>query len=285
MIASLTLLFILASDCRPGSEGASMDDVDGDGIAETWKAEGGFGSQMAGRSWELTLSSNGRRFSGTVEIHFGSILNVSEVPQPLAESGNDRVREALEHRLFAQVCDTPDPSLAWLLDSIAGSNRRRWHDGLVPVHPSTHTILVRDRRLALALAPESKGAVWVTYLGDTHMKSGIAGDLDAPLLLVERPGRRLLATHHGVILVDTERRRHAWVWVTRSNFKLRFRTICPGARALGRNKVEVEVDPHSPYDESNVRPVLIVDLSNGHTTTGARPKEETWIGCQPDPPR
>ena len=283
MIAPLSLLLALAADCRPGNREAPIDDLDGDGVAEVWTAESGSGSMMEGTSWSLTLSESGQRISGEADVYFGSMLNAAEVPPPLLEPDNERVRAAVEHRLFRQVCDEPDPSLVWLLESLSGSRVLRWHAGLVPKPPTTHTVLVRDRRLARAIAPESKGAIWVTYLGHTHLSSGIVGDLDAPRTLIERPGRRLLATHHGLILVDTKKQRHAWVWVTRNNFKLRFRTICPAARMVGRDTVEVAVDPHSPYDERDVRPVLRVALSTGHTTSSTRRKDDAWRGCQSEP--
>ena len=307
MIASLSLLLALAADCRPGDEAAPMGDLDGDGVAEVWTTSRGSGSQMAGASWSLTLSGSGQRISGEADVSFGSMLNAAEVPPPLLEHGNEHVRAAVEHRLFSQVCDEPDPSLAWLLESLSGSRTLRWHAGLVPKPPSTHTLLVRDRRLtrviaprrrgvegrvrsgsagrgtrpgSTRIAPEAKGAIWATYLGGTHLRSGIVGDLDAPRTLFERAGRRLLATHHGLIVVDTKAQRHAWVWVTRNNWKLRFRSICPAARVVGRDTVEVAVDPHTPYDEREVRPVLIVELSTGRTTTSTRRKGESWTGCQ-----
>jgi hypothetical protein len=307
LIAPLSLLLALAADCRPGNEAAPMGDLDGDGVAEVWTTSDGSGSQMAGTSWSLTLSQSGQRISGVADVAFGWMLNGAEVPPPLLEPGNERIRAAVEHRLFSQVCDAPDPSLAWLLESLSGSRALRWHAGLVPKRPTTHTLLVRDRRLSRAIAPrrrgvegrvrsgsagrgtrpgstriapESKGAIWVTYLGDTHLRSGIVGDLDAPRTLIERPGRELLATHHGLILVDTKAQRHAWVWVTRSNFKLRFRSICPAARVVARDTVEVAVDPHSPYDEGDFRPVLRVELSTGRTKTATRRKDESWTGCQ-----
>lgn len=209
----------------------SRIDVDGDGQPDDLIARRSFGSGSGETIVTLSLSKSGRRVEAREESDFYTMIAYMQVPDALA--ANPEARRVVEEALFPRLCESPDPSLAWLLED---RHRLRWETG-PPELPGNYAVYsTRHNR-----------AVWTYYLGMNHDRGG-----DAPRVLATRGDLVLLGTAHGVILTNPARTRHAWILVTRkSEEKLRLPSV-QGARFDGQTVVV----------ETLAGPVRI-DLRNG----------------------
>lgn len=186
-------------------------DVDGDGrpdrVQVIW--EGGFRS--GARSAEVHLAGSGRRYAAEAQFSSNSMLTRVPVPAELRDWDAPEAAAArawIESALFGTLCDTPDPSLAWLLRE---PKRLVWETGPPPRWMASYAWLDR----------EGDEPAWIYYSGSDHMYEPVSSD-PRPTGVPPTLGRGMgaargalaaIATEHGVILFDRAGLRHAWIYV------------------------------------------------------------------------
>lgn len=197
-------------------------DVDGDGRSDTLEGEESSGSGFGLTSVRLVLGS-GERFKADFQYSFSSICQTVAVPPALLEARHQGARELMEEALFGRVCTQPDPSLAWLLEP---RKHLRWIAG-PSVLPDTYVLRRPGGDDVICEAdgkPGRSGPHWLWYGGHNHAYRGGEGPRE-PVVLAQAGPRVLLGTPHGVILTDPRRSRHAWVYVSRGQHKLRWPSV------------------------------------------------------------
>lgn len=241
-------------------------DVDGDHRTDVLTAEryASPGSDVTGVTLRLTKD-------GT-EIHAGSdvsrywIVAVHPAPPELTGAARTRQRQLVEDALFPAICSRPDPSLSWLIST---DKTPVWRGGS-PKMPRHYAVYYETP--PKGLLPETMpaadggsddashaGPIWVEYAGSAHddpFAIRPAGRESTGFeTLDENDGFRLLATLHGVVLLDKARSRYAWVYVFEGGAKLGVGSIL-GARIDGtrvtidvqrfpRHLGRIEIDPAS----------------------------------------
>ena len=210
-------------------------DVNGDGILDLLEVAPSRGSGFGGTDVQLTLGGSSTHLEAREEFAFTAITAINQVPKELLDPRHRDALAWIEEALFSTVCTSPDPSLAWLLDS---TKRLRWIEGS-PEIPGSYAIRLPARRVAgllrVAYVPaevsggkiDPSGEVWLNYAGGVHA-------YEEMVELARRGERVLLGTAHGVILTNPKRSRHAWIYIYAGNLdtKLRFPSIA-GARLQG----------------------------------------------------
>ncbi len=198
-------------------------DLNGDGLIDVLEAQSSCGSGACSKVVKLTLAGSGIKLEAGAEFSFMSIIAIDPVPKELL---NPRHRDTLawiEDALFPRVCESPDPSLAWLL---APQKRLNWIEGS-PQMPTQYAMRVLARRVAAlpGVANVSRetidvdGEVWLFYAGGVHTMNAYK------LVELARKGSRvLLGTAHGVILTNPERSKHAWIYVHPGNGEVKLRS-------------------------------------------------------------
>lgn len=275
----LSLLFALAasaeaaSSCQPSevyevarTPTGVRRDLDDDGVPDRLQVKDeDSGSAFYSARVEVQLSSLPRPVRITTGQSFESFLSFTEIPKELLAPGRRAAREAVAAALFGTVCRAPDASLAWLLDG----RTLRWQNG-PPELPDNYMIESANLTMAPTRAgrwPEAeiqlpRNPAWIGYLGVNHRRADSGSELSASFkVLAERPGQQLLGTAHGVVLVDTERNRHAWLYVQAGGQKLRWPTLT-GARFDGqRALITVELGV------AMRKGLVAVDLASGRVTS------------------
>lgn len=211
-------------------------DFDGDGIPDKLLAEESWGNESASAEVRLRLSRSTKHVRVSMVEAFDSMVHYVLVPNEVVD--DLVIRRVLEDALFAWICETPDPSLAWLLDE---NHDLRWHDG-VPSYPKSYAIYsTRPEDLARVKPSRRAGssgrpqAVWISYAGHNHARRGpdlgTGGSTPHPPRELARSSEFvLLGTSHGVSLSDPVKKRFAWIYVTRqSRERLRVPSVKSGA--------------------------------------------------------
>lgn len=222
----------------------SSIDVDGDDKTDVIDAEDSSGSTQGMTFIRLTLGSTGENI--VVDHHYFFEFFVSEtiIPDKLIEPEYYCALRSVEEVLFHGVSDQVDPSLMWLLEE---KKRLRWIEG-PPVLPKTYTVRLKT----------SNGPKWVSYFGHNHSFRRGKGP-NKPVVMSRQGDHVLLATSHGVILTDSKRTKHAWIYIFPGGAKLRWPSI-KSARIEGETAiVQLEKDPSGGERASEVR----IDLNTG----------------------
>jgi hypothetical protein len=226
-----------------GSEFATRVDVDGDGREDRLRLEKSYGSGGGLFAVEVTLA-DGTRIETAVESSSYQIVMETPVPQELLRPGRECVLALTERLAFADMTDTPDPSLIWLM---AETKTLRWIDG-PPRLPNSYTLLVR----------EGDQARWISYNGAAHAHR-FGQRPRPPIVLARRGDRVLLGTFHGVMLTNLARTRYAWIYVhPGGDRKLREPSI-RGASIAGNTAI-IRVEPS---DSLHPPRTVEVDLATG----------------------
>lgn len=215
---------------NPGEEGPHLRfkvDVNGDGVADVLEVTDSLGSGFSSTDVQLTLGGSGVQLKAEEGFAFTAITAVNPVPKELLDPRHRGALAWIEEALFGRICASPDPSLAWLLDS---TKRLRWIEG-PPEIPGSYAIRLPARRVAglikKAYMPveklDPKGEVWLFYGGHVHDYPPAE---KGPVELAREGDRVLLGTAHGVILTNPQRSRHAWIYVyAGGHMKLRLPSI------------------------------------------------------------
>lgn len=199
---------------------------------------------------------------------------ISPVSKELLDPRHRTALAWIEEALFSQICTTPDPSLAWLLDSM---KRLTWIEG-PPEMPGSYAIRLPNRRVVgltnrayvWVEKLDPKGEVWLFYGGSVQ---GYPPAEKGPVELAREGDRMLLGTAHGVILTNPKQSRHAWIYVypgdggdvaidlPASLTKLRFPSIA-AARIEGDTAI-ITVLKLSPDGDEAKRAQVRVNLKTG----------------------
>ena len=211
-------------------------DLDGDGVVDPVEQSSGSWGVGDEITVHLSKESEPRTFSISRGGSSSGFLDYTPVPEGLSGRRQAALRKAVEDAVFEVICDGPEPSLEWLLEE---QHALRWHPGR-PKLPDYYVLYSEARGLrARAVDREDRrsklpGAVWVSYSGHNHRRTGCRGgagaacreeELSTFRVLQSQGDLRLLGTAHGVVLQDIPGKRHAWIWVTAGGVKLRFPTI------------------------------------------------------------
>jgi hypothetical protein len=175
-------------DCRqvsvPGV--GSARDLDGDGVLDGMSVESGSGSGSGSDDIVLTLSRAGR-----VELHhehpFEVMFRRFPIPEALRGPALRPAREAVAAAMAQTLCATPDPSLGWLLRE---PRSLEWVAGPPRVELPYYAMI------------DEGSSEWWVYAGHMHHTDAVP--------VPAGPGRSLLPTAHGVVLVEQDR--HAWIY-------------------------------------------------------------------------
>jgi hypothetical protein len=222
-------------------------DVDGDGREDVLRVEDSRGSGGGLTSAVLTLGT-GETLAADFEYSYARIVAPSDVPTPLAEPRHRAARDLIEEALFHRICAAPDPSLEWLLRG-DGDKALHWTPG-PPVLPDTYVV----RRAG------ADGEEWLWYGGHNHAYREGKGPVP-PRELARLGQRVLLGTPHGVILTDPGHTRHAWVYVSTPEHKLRWPSVL-GARLVGDTAV-VRLSRGDGYLQDEGSRTVRIDLTTG----------------------
>ncbi len=247
-------------------------DVNDDGLADVLEATYSSGSGSGSTSVELTLGGGGDKLRAEETFDFSVITAVNPVPKELFDPRHHAGLAWIEEALFPRICESPDPSLAWLLDK---TKRLTWIEG-PPEMPGFYAIRLPARRLVGSVLAKLKDAegpvdpdeeVWISYAGHVHAYPDREGRAK-PVLLAQEGDRVLLGTAHGVILTNSSRSKHAWIFVSEGGDKLRNPSIA-GARLRGDTAIVTLLKPLFDSDspsteaEKTKQPQVRVNLKTG----------------------
>lgn len=212
------------------------EDFDKDGTEDVLSVRyDGSGSQFDNYWVQVKLSQLGE-FNVDASFNFAAIVNVISIPDVLLNPGVDRLKGVVEKILFHEVYKQPDASLLRLLNP----GPLQWHQGK-PVMPDNYTITINKTggggRWLNGLNAKNQNAVWANYLGMNHRRSR-KGGLTANFRTMDSNEKYLLyGTAHGVVLYNRSSDKHAWLYVFRGGFKLRW----PSIRSANFNGDEIEI--------------------------------------------
>ena len=234
-----------AVNTERGAEGL---DLDGDGKPDGVKSVNeGSGSGMSSVRIDVRLSSLPEPIEIAHHQTFYAFTGVVPVPPELLGPSRKAAREAVPARSPTLVCDKPDPSLAWLLES---THTLTWNAGR-PVFPETYVLLSTDPAVLAKSRdwmtresdeePPMPEAVWLWYGGWNHRRSETDAERKDFRTLATQKDVQLLATAHGVVLVDTKKNRHAWIYVQHGGQKLRMPTITGGKLTESEAVIDVRL--------------------------------------------
>lgn len=247
----------------------TIPDLNGDGQPEVWSEQEGCGSGECSGTW----SAGGPRqpvVAGQWSDSFGSMLGVEPIPAALAGTAHDSARREIEVARGLPMCAGPDPGLSWLLSAMAGSPEVRWLPGTAIQTPGLYWIVSDDAALAARFG--TTAPFWLAYKGHTQTVTSRV----TPRVIASVDGRELVRFAHGLVLVDVASDRHAWIWVTSGNQKLRWPTVCDGATVAGHTARVALLG--SPADD--LPGWLEVDLDSGAVV---RHDAEGRPDCAPRP--
>jgi hypothetical protein len=216
-------------------------DVDGDGRLDTLGVVDSGGS-FSGMETVTLVMGGGERFEVEYDYDLARLRVTTRIPSALLDPSRRRARELIEDALFGTMCPAPDPSLERLEHPDAPL---QWIAG-PPRLPGTYTVRAGDE--------------WLSYIGHNHAYRMGRGPVE-PIVLAQREREVLLGTPHGVILTDRERSRHAWLYVSQPEHKLRFPSVL-AARFQGGSAVITLSRGDGAYT-SPVTSLVRVDLRTG----------------------
>jgi len=206
-------------------------DLDGDGIADRYAHHTDAGSWEGGTDVLLDLSRSGKQRVSAV-FWFGNMHHIVEAPEALWDL--PRARNIVEAVVFGTACQTPDPSLRWLLRD---PRSMEWIEGQLVIPPFYGSW-------------DAERHAWHSVAG--HMHDADHSEPNYPILDAERGDQRLIRTAHGVVLQEPER--YAWLWVhDRGEGKLRWATVAR-SRFVGD---EVEISFHGVNGLDAASPIRI----------------------------
>jgi len=214
---------------RPITSRTPLDnDLDGDGVADSFTHETGSGSWSGGTTVTFNLSTRGSQVFDAA-FWFGSMVHTFEAPEALRDL--PKARTIVEHITFGTTCKTPDPSLRWLLRE---PRTVEWIRG-APVIPAFYGWW------------DDEAHVWHSLAGHMHNASHFSTDY--PVVAAVDGEQTLIRTAHGVIVAEPDR--YAWLYVHETGpGKLRWPTVADaryvdGAVEVTFNGVNAE-DPPPP---------------------------------------